>query len=63
VAAALVALGVPAFGLDAANADASSLPESAAERRVHESLERLQRRRQAVAGFEVVPVVDHDAVS
>jgi RND superfamily putative drug exporter len=40
VAAALIALSVPALGLDAANSDASSLPESAQERRVQESLDR-----------------------
>ncbi|MBE2320440.1 MMPL family transporter [Solirubrobacter sp. CPCC 204708] len=40
VAAGLIALSVPAFGLEAANADATSLPESAQERRVQEKLER-----------------------
>jgi RND superfamily putative drug exporter len=40
VTAALVALSVPALGLDAANSDASSLPASAEERRVQESLDR-----------------------
>ena len=37
VTAALVALCVPAFGLDVANSDARSLPASAEERRVQES--------------------------
>jgi RND superfamily putative drug exporter len=40
VTAALVALSVPAFGLDAANSDASSLPADAQERLVQESLDR-----------------------
>ena len=40
VTAALVALSVPVFGLDAANSDASSLPANAEERRVQESLDR-----------------------
>jgi RND superfamily putative drug exporter len=39
VAAGLVALSVPAFGLEVANADASSLPADAEERRVLEALE------------------------
>jgi RND superfamily putative drug exporter len=37
---ALVALSVPALGLDAANADASALPKNAEPRRMQESLER-----------------------
>ncbi len=40
VAAGLIALSVPAFGIEVANADATSLPETAQERRVQELLER-----------------------
>ena len=40
VTAALIALSVPAFGIEVANADATSLPPAAQERRVQELLER-----------------------
>jgi RND superfamily putative drug exporter len=40
VAAALVALSVPAFGLDVANADATSLPADSEARRVYEIAQR-----------------------
>jgi hypothetical protein len=63
VTAALVALSVPAFGLDAANADASSLPGSA-EESTRQRLPQAKRERVATsralgpAGYPRIPTIE-----